>query len=108
MRAPVVASPPVADVTEPTQTDMPSSLRMRMVDSRRKLIVVTFSLERLAALTRAELETARLAHAGLSNRGIASVRGTSTHTVARQMAGVLKKLRIGSRLALATVPEVWL
>jgi DNA-binding NarL/FixJ family response regulator len=104
----VVTSPPVADVTEPAQTGRPANLRMRMVDSRRKLIVVTFSLERLAALTCAELQVARLAHTGLSNRGIASVRGTSTHTVARQMAGVLKKLEIGSRLALATVPEVWL
>jgi DNA-binding NarL/FixJ family response regulator len=108
MRAPVATSPPVADVTEPTQEGMPANLRMRMVDSRRKLIVVTFSLERLAALTCAELEVARLARAGLSNRGIASLRETSTHTVARQMAGVLKKLRIGSRLALATVPEVCL
>ena len=108
MGAPVVTSPPAANITEPTQRDVPANLRMRMVDSRRKLIVVTFSLERLAALTVAELEVARLAHTGLSNRGIASARGTSTHTVARQMAGVLKKLRIGSRLALATVPEVWL
>jgi DNA-binding NarL/FixJ family response regulator len=108
MCASVVSLPPVADVTDPTQTDMPAGLRMRMVDNRRKLIVVTFSLDRLAALTCAELEVARLAHAGLSNRGIATARGTSTHTVARQMAGVLKKLRVGARLALATVPEVWL
>jgi DNA-binding CsgD family transcriptional regulator len=87
-------------------TDLPAQLRMRTVDSRRKLIIVSFSLARVAALSPAELEVARLAHAGLSNGRIASLRRTSAHTVARQMAGVLKKLRVGSRLALATVPEV--
>jgi DNA-binding NarL/FixJ family response regulator len=87
-------------------SDLPAQLRMRTVDSRRKLIIVSFSLERVAALSPAELEVARLAHSGLSNRRIASLRSTSMHTVARQMAGVLKKLRVGSRLALATIPEV--
>jgi|SRR5580658_3221615 DNA-binding NarL/FixJ family response regulator len=87
-------------------SDLPAQLRMRTVDSRRKLIIVTFSLERVAALSPAELEVARLAHSGLSNHRIASLRKTSTHTVARQMAGVLKKLHVGSRLALATIPEV--
>lgn len=106
MGAPVVNSPSAPEATESTETEMPPNLRMRMVDGRRKLIVVTFSLERLAKLTCAELEVARLAEGGLSNRGIATARGTSTHTVARQMAGVLKKLRIGSRLGLTTVPEL--
>jgi DNA-binding CsgD family transcriptional regulator len=93
-------------VDEEPFSDLPAQLRMRTVDSRRKLIVVSFSLERLASLSPAELEVARLAQAGLSNSRIASLRRTSLHTVARQMAGVLKKLRVGSRLALATVPEV--
>jgi DNA-binding CsgD family transcriptional regulator len=96
----------VMDAVDEPFSDLPAQLRMRMVDSRRNLIVVSFSLERLASLSPAELEVARLAQAGLSNSRIANLRRTSLHTVARQMAGVLKKLRVGSRLALATVPEV--
>jgi DNA-binding NarL/FixJ family response regulator len=105
MSAPIVTSPLDADVDVPS-SDLPPQLRMRMVDSRRKLVIVSFSLERVAALSPAELAVARLAHAGLSNSGIARLRKTSAHTVARQMAGVLRKLCVGSRLALATIPEV--
>ncbi len=105
MSAPIVTSPLEVDV-DVSSSDLPPKLQMRMVDSRRKLIIVSFSMERVAALSRAELEVARLAHAGLSNGRIASLRKTSSHTVARQMAGVLRKLRVGSRLALATIPEV--
>ena len=87
-------------------SSVPVDLRMRVVDSPRRLLVVSFSLEALAALSPAEREVARLAGAGFSNGGIATVRRTSKHTVARQMAGVLRKLHVGSRLALAAIPEV--
>jgi DNA-binding NarL/FixJ family response regulator len=70
------------------------------------MILVTFSLGRLNALSRAELEVARLANTGHSNVAIARVRRTSTHTVARQMSRVLAKLGVGSRLGLATVSEL--
>jgi DNA-binding CsgD family transcriptional regulator len=83
-----------------------ADLRMRTVDSRRGLIVLRFSLARLAGLTPAELEVARMASAGLSNAAIADARATSKNTVARQVGDVIRKLRVGSRLALSTVPEL--
>lgn len=89
-----------------TTTNLPSSLRMQPLDSESRLIVVTFRLGRLSVLTAAERDVARLAYQGLSNRAIASLRATSTHTVAGQIARVLRKLRVSSRLALATIPEV--
>jgi DNA-binding NarL/FixJ family response regulator len=60
----------------------------------------------LTALSRAELDVARWADAGLSNAQIALKRNTSINTVARQISTVLWKLGIGSRLGLATVPEL--
>ena len=86
--------------------DLPSGLRMRSVGAG--LVAVSFSLRRVASLTPALLEVVRLADAGLSNEAIAQHRGVSTHTVVRQMACSLKKLGVGSRLALATIPEVGL
>lgn len=52
-------------------------------------------------LTGAEAEVALLAIRGLSNRAIASERGTSVRTVANQMASVLRKLHVASRQELA-------
>jgi DNA-binding NarL/FixJ family response regulator len=86
--------------------DLPVDLRVRTLDSDRRVMVLTFRLGSLSVLTAAELDVARLAHAGLSNDAIATLRGTSTHTVAAQMVRVLRKLRVASRLALATIPEV--
>jgi DNA-binding NarL/FixJ family response regulator len=84
---------------------LPADLRMRTADER-SVVVVTFSLERLAALSPAELHVARLAARGRSNAAIAELRRTSKHTVARQVNSMLKKLGVGSRLALLTIPEV--
>lgn len=89
-----------------TPAGFSTDLRMRVVDNRRALIVLSFSLAPLAALTPAELEVARMASAGLSNAAIAGLRATSKNTVARQIGDVIKKLRVGSRLALSTVPEL--
>jgi DNA-binding CsgD family transcriptional regulator len=75
-------------------------------DSDTSVVLVSFSLGRLTALTGAELAVARWASAGHSNVSIASLRRTSTHTVARQMANILSKLRFGARLELATMPEL--
>jgi len=70
------------------------------------MLVVTFSLAPVAMLSSAELEVARLASAGLSNGAIGRRRGTTTRTVANQMARVLAKLRVTTRRALSTIPEL--
>jgi DNA-binding CsgD family transcriptional regulator len=85
---------------------MPANLQMRLTDSREPVLVLSFSLERVAMLSPAELEVARLASAGLSNEDIARRRGTSARTIASQMARIFVKLRIGTRRALSTIPEL--
>lgn len=85
---------------------MPANLQMRLTDGREPVLVVSFSLERVAVLTPAELEVARFAAAGLSNHEIARRRGCTTRTVANQMARVLEKLCVGSRRALSMIPEL--
>jgi DNA-binding NarL/FixJ family response regulator len=90
----------------PTVKALPAGLRIRNVAGASKVIIVSFSLDRVRALTPAELHVARLVNAGHSNEAVARLRGTSTHTVARQVSRVLKKLRVGSRLALGTIPEI--
>jgi DNA-binding NarL/FixJ family response regulator len=52
-------------------------------------------------LTEAECDVARLAAEGWRNEEIAAKRGTSERTVANQMASILMKLNLGSRIALA-------
>ena len=88
------------------QLDLPADLRARILDPETTVVLLTFSLSRCAALTPAELEVARYASAGMSNLAIARARRTSTRTVANQIASVLRKLGIGSRAGLATIPEV--
>jgi DNA-binding NarL/FixJ family response regulator len=55
------------------------------------------------ALTDAESAVLTLVREGLSNQAIAARRGTSVNTVAKQVAGLLRKTRAPSRRALATV-----
>jgi DNA-binding CsgD family transcriptional regulator len=86
--------------------DLPADLHARILDFETMVVVLTFSLSRCAALTPAELEVARHAGAGLSNLDIARMRRTSVRTVANQIASVLRKLAVGSRKELATIPEV--
>jgi DNA-binding CsgD family transcriptional regulator len=50
-----------------------------------------------SCLSSAEAEVAALASEGLSNADIAIRRGTSTRTVANQIASIFQKLRVGSR-----------
>lgn len=57
--------------------------------------------ERLAGLTAAEREVARLAMRGASNAEIAAARGTSARTVANQMQRVLRAFGVSSRAELA-------
>jgi DNA-binding CsgD family transcriptional regulator len=84
----------------------PADLYMRGLDQLGQVVLVSFSLGRLMALARAELEIARWASAGYSNGAIARERQTAIHTVARQMHSLIRKLGVGSRLALATIPEL--
>ena len=79
---------------------------MRPLDGKGHVILVSFSLGRVNALSDAELEVARWASASATNADIARARQTSTNTVARQMSSVLSKLGIGARLGLATFPEL--
>jgi DNA-binding CsgD family transcriptional regulator len=57
----------------------------------------------LSALTDAERSVATLAAAGLGNAAIARCRGTSERTVANQMAGIFRKLKVSSRYELASL-----
>jgi DNA-binding NarL/FixJ family response regulator len=84
----------------------PANLRVRALGMGENVVLVSFSLGRLMALTRAELEVARWAHMGHSNIVIARERRTAIHTVAGQMVAAMRKLGIGARLWLATVPEL--
>jgi DNA-binding CsgD family transcriptional regulator len=52
-------------------------------------------------MTRAEREVAEAVLAGCSNASIAKKRGTSSRTVANQLARLYRKLKVGSRLELA-------
>jgi DNA-binding NarL/FixJ family response regulator len=86
--------------------EAPAQLSARIVDGPEPIVVVTFSLSRCSELTPAELEVARCAVAGMSNRAIARWRQSSIRTVANHIASVFRKLGVGSRAELATVPEV--
>jgi DNA-binding NarL/FixJ family response regulator len=57
---------------------------------------------REASLSPSERAVIALIERGLSNAQIAERRGTSTHTVANQVARVFRKLGVGSRAELAT------
>jgi DNA-binding CsgD family transcriptional regulator len=85
---------------------LPAELRARMVDPDLTVVVVTFSLRRCSTLSPAELEVARLAVSGMANRAIALRRGSAPRTVANQLATVFRKLGVGSRSELATIPEM--
>lgn len=86
---------------------LPPELHARVVDREHTIVVLTYSLRRCSALTSAELEVARLAVAGGSNRAIARLRGTSARTVANQIASAFRKLGVGSRSELAAIPEMF-
>jgi len=62
--------------------------------------ILAQSLVAVPGLTRAELEVARLACAGLSNRQIAELRACSVYTISNQLSSVYAKLGGGNRRAL--------
>lgn len=58
-------------------------------------------------LTDAECRVAALIAEGLTNAQIARARGTSTRTVANQVASILAKLRLSSRVGIARYASAW-
>ena len=64
-------------------------------------LVVDMQEELPTPLTRAERDVARLVREGLSNAQIASARKTSVHTVANQIAAIMRKLGVASRVEIA-------
>ncbi len=113
MQAVMVVQPAWERVPKPSSArpltrppGQPADLYVSALDARGQVVLVSFSLGPLLALTRAELEVARWANAGHSNGVIARERRTATHTVARQMAEAMRKLGINARLQLATIPEL--
>jgi DNA-binding NarL/FixJ family response regulator len=71
-------------------------------------VILSFPLadEPSESLTPAEVEVARLILQGKSNREVAERRGTTTRTVANQVASLFRKLKVQSRLELATAAPV--
>ncbi|MFO0749725.1 MAG: helix-turn-helix transcriptional regulator [Myxococcota bacterium] len=67
------------------------------------LVVSAPDRARPLPLTPSELEVARLAASGLSNRDIALRRGRSLRTIANQIAAVLQKLGLSSRAQLGAL-----
>ena len=66
-----------------------------------ELAVVSVGLRPAAGLPSAEAGVLRLVMAGWSNARIAAARGTSTRTVANQVAGLFRKFGVASRAELA-------
>lgn len=83
----------------------PPGTRVSELDVRGEtLLVISFPIgddDLSTRLTEAEADVACLAVDGLSNAQIARQRGTSTRTVANQMASILRKLGVQSRRELA-------
>lgn len=67
-----------------------------------EIAVLSFTPSKNPRLTGAECEVALAVARGLSNAEIARERGASVRTVANQVAAILKKLGVSSRVELAT------
>lgn len=84
--------------------DAPTGLHGGEVEvAGERFVVLSYPREAGApwdTLTEAEAVVALLVLRGLSNRDIAFVRGTSTRTVANQLASIFAKLGVGSRVEL--------
>lgn len=95
---------------EPVTDDAPAWTTVvrglaRLTLTERTAIIASFSLmdaERMQHLTPAECDVVRAVLAGKTNAEIARSRRTSPSTVANQLAQVYRKLKIGSRWALAS------
>jgi DNA-binding NarL/FixJ family response regulator len=66
-------------------------------------LVVEWTPATVGSLTPAERSVAELVARGATNQEIARVRRTSTRTIANQIASILRKLGVSSRVAIAAV-----
>jgi DNA-binding NarL/FixJ family response regulator len=73
----------------------------RVEGARILVLSVAPGTDTLRKLTAAEQNVALLAAEGLSNQAIATRRGSTVRTVAKQLASVFEKLSIRSRIELA-------
>lgn len=81
---------------------MPRDLSCRPLRSGdAEVVLLSFTPAAHAQLTEAERDVALAVARGLSNGEIAEMRGASPRTIANQVAAILKKLGVGSRVALA-------
>lgn len=68
--------------------------------------LLSYTPTRRSLLTEAEAEVALAVARGLSNAAIARERGAAVRTVANQVAAIMKKLDVSSRVELATAFSV--
>jgi DNA-binding NarL/FixJ family response regulator len=80
----------------------PSDLSCRVIRSgKNKVVLLSFTPAARPLLTEAERDIALAVSHGLSNAQIASARGSSPRTIANQMAAIMRKLGVSSRVELA-------
>ena len=70
------------------------------------MALLSFTPARRCALTEAESAVALAVVRGLSNAAIADERGAAVRTVANQVAAIMKKLGVSSRVQVATAFSV--
>ncbi|MEO8874604.1 MAG: LuxR C-terminal-related transcriptional regulator, partial [Polyangiaceae bacterium] len=86
----------------PSRTAMPRDLEVRPLRSGdRELVLLSFTPRPLPRLTEAERDVALALARGLTNAEIARTRNVSPRTVANQVAAIMKKLDVSSRVELA-------
>lgn len=66
-----------------------------------ELVLLSFTPTGASSLTEAERDVALAIARGLSNAEIARARSTSARTIANQIAAIMKKLGVASRVELA-------
>jgi DNA-binding NarL/FixJ family response regulator len=83
--------------------DRPKELRARTfrLDGQEYLVLCFGAPDDAGPLTRAERAVALAVVAGATNAEIASARGRSVNTVAKQVASIFRKLGVRSRIELA-------
>ena len=81
-----------------------SAHAFRLWHEGQEFIAISVPLEpaNRITLTPAQIEVARAIIRGDSNAAIARARGTSVHTVANQVASILRRLGVESRAQIAT------
>lgn len=86
----------------PSPNVVPSDLSCRVLRSGdREVVLLSFTPTGPARLTEAERDVALAVARGLSNAAIAKARDRSSRTIANQVAAIMKKLGVSSRVELA-------